>query len=202
MVLTEDDWNDTMNNSVVVLMYDELIEPGTDEELVRLGGGLVADCRRIQVVPHADFDRFEFAATEREADLVSRQVRSHLCLDQLMAKTASAPAPPTEAWFPRQGAVRWVPEDFGDEHMYVAVTSDEFNATHDYVVGARLTSRTWPRRTRWEVPCPGGYVVSGDLHVLPRADIRTNRPQGDRPDHLTVENMAELAQVIEYTLAL
>lgn len=70
------------------------------------------------------------------------------------------------------------------------------------VAAVRLTSKTKPHRSRWEVPVSGGYVVVGDIYSLAMSDIEQKPPRAKYPARLTNDESAAIAVKQKSSLSL
>ena len=137
--------------------------PG-DPTIVDLGEGDYVDCSTIFPVPSNRLgELWTPALSAEELALVTAGVRTHLCIDQLLAEEPE-PIFDTDEWVPRQGMVRKVEWPAGDFHMFGVLSAAESNAKLGTSTGVLLTSKRkssaasgkfrWPAAVaRWWATC-------------------------------------------------
>lgn len=196
LVLTEDDWNAQMQDSVIAPLYRATLAPS--KVVVPVGEDLVALCTRVQSVPH-DFVGNAVGRCPPDAWVRVRVgVRVYLDIDR-RSKRAPAPDPVTERehWWPRQRAIHFAenPHIGPRDKLYAVISDDDWNSAHAtrYAAAVRLTSRTKERRLRWEVAVAGSWIVTGDLYSIAHARFEQTPPRGDYPRRMTPEESAAVA---------
>jgi mRNA-degrading endonuclease toxin of MazEF toxin-antitoxin module len=206
LVLSEDDWNSTIPDGVAVPMFDRGPEQAESLMLVHITGTLFADCTKVQTVVEGHWGQWEASCDRSALTRVEDGVRAFLVTRQLKEKRPPAPArTPSRArgWWPHQGAVRYAdPPINGVRKMHGVLSDDAWNEIGSSWTTVRLTSQSKGWRARWEVPVTGGFVVSGDLFATPRGALDQSPPKPPRPDRLTLDEMAQIADRIEVVLGL
>jgi len=205
LVLTEDDWNAQMSDSVVVPLYGEAVTPS--KVAVPVDDGLTALCTRVQSVPHDFIGRAVRRCREEPWVRVRIGVRAYLDIDRRISKAPTlTPVAAREDWWPRQRAIRFAENPHIGPHdkLYAVISDDDWNSAPAarYAAAVRLTSRTKDRRLRWEVPVAGSWVVTGDLYSISYARFQQAPPRGDYPKQMTVDESAEVATRQRATLSL
>ena len=186
-----------MHDSIVVPIYGL---PGAKPSsfLVRIDGDLFANCARVQSMDHG-FIRREVGACSQEPWLRARiGVRRFLDIDHRIAKPPPVqPSVPRTGWFPQQNHVHFAvnPAIPAKDKLYGIISNDDWNSfpSAPNVAAVRLTSKTKPNRSHWEVPVSGGFVVAGDIYSLATSDIEQKRPPAKYPARLTNDESATIA---------
>lgn len=208
LVLSENDWNDTMHDSVVVPV---MRLPDAAPNLLRIAlddtPGLYAQCTLVQSVAHEDIGAPVRVCPEATWIRTRLGVRRYLDIDRRRAD-GPRPSPSAERtdWWPRQDDVHFatlpgLPQD----KLMAAVSDDDWNSTTGarHCAAVRLTSRgPKARRVRWEVPVSGGFVVAGDLYALPYAAMRRQAPSAKYPQQLSADESSRIALRQQTTLKL
>lgn len=208
LVLTEDLWNERVSDSVVVPVF-AVENPKINLYRVEIAAGLVADCTRVQSIPHKFFGRRVGVCPEKPWKLARIGVRKHLDIDGRIAKRGRVSVATTRAdWWPRQREIFFATRsEMPEDKLYGVVSDDVWNSrpAATYCTTVRLTStesKEW--RRRWEVPVPGGWVVSGDLYLTAYKRIDQTSPDPEKyPTELSEDESAEIArrQKTTFTLA-
>lgn len=88
--------------------------------------------------------------------------------------------------------------------MYAFLSDDDWNSLAGtiYSAAVRLTSKTHPMRTRWEVEAPAGWVVAGHLYSVLHDDVDQRAPRPPRPSRLDGQKLSEIARLLFTLLAL
>lgn len=203
VVLSEDDWNEYANDSVIVPLFRE---PDARETIVRprLDGELIADCTVVTSVAQDDLGE---PVGECSGDLmaaVAAGVRSYLGIDDLLDPPRVRPRTPgRSSWWPRQGQVCRATRIAPTAKWTVIVSEDSSNVVLDHAVGARLTSvQSKSRRRRWEVPVRGGYVICNDLHAIAHSGFEPRPRQAPPLSRLDGSELRALADRLVATLKL
>jgi mRNA-degrading endonuclease toxin of MazEF toxin-antitoxin module len=208
LVLSENDWNDTMRDSVVVpVMRLAGVAPNLLRIALEEAPGLYAQCTLVQSIAHEDIGAPVRVCPEATWIRTRLGVRRFLDIDRRRAE-GPKPSPSTErtAWWPRQDVVSFatlpgLPQD----KLMAAVSDDDWNSTVGarHCAAVRLTSRgPKARRARWEVPVSGGFVVAGDLYVMPYTAMRVEAPAAKYPQQLSAEESSRIALRQQTTLEL
>lgn len=206
LVLTEDDWNASMTDSVVVPIY-RLPEAKPSLILVALEGELHANCTRVQSMPH-EFLGSAVGVCEGEPWVRTRMgVRRFLDIDRRFDKRpAAAPAAPRTDWWPRQNDIHFANNSSigPDDKLYGVVSDDDWNSLLEttYVAAVRLTSKAKAQRLRWEVPVTGGWVVTGDIYSVSYTRFEHKSPPGKYPSQLSDEESSQIAAKQRVALSL
>lgn len=199
LVLTEDAWNERVRDSVVVPVF-ATEDPRVNLFRVEMAAGLVADCTRVQSIPHKFFGRRVGTCPEEPWTRARIGVRKHLDIDARIAGRRRMSVRTTRTdWWPRQREIFFAtrPDTPGDK-LHGVISDDAWNSrpAATYCTTVRLTSRgpkEW--RRRWEVPVPGGWVVSGDLYLTAYGSMDRTPPDLARyPTELSDEESAEIAR--------
>lgn len=198
LVLTEDAWNERVGDSVVVPVFPAE-DVKTNLYRVETAPGLVADCTRVQSLPHRFFGGRVGACPDEPWTRIRIGVRKHLDIDARIARRGRVSARTTRTdWWPRQREVYFATRsDVPGDKLYGVISDDVWNSRPAvaYCTTTRLTSRgpkEW--RRRWEVPVTGGWVVSGDLYLTAYRRMDQTPPDPARyPTDLSEEESAEIA---------
>lgn len=203
IVLSEQDWNDRVDDCVVVPCW-RLPGRAPSPLLVHLGDDLYADCTRVQSIPQDELGDELAGVPDEQWARVRLGVRLFLCIDQLKGERSPLqPEHPSTGWWPRQGDVRYrhVPAAPATK-MHAAITDDAWNGQHPYTCAAQLTSTSRAWRRRWEGLVPGGNVIAGDLALVVHEDFDQRPPKAPRPSRLTSAQLRDLATSLQRLLAL
>ena len=195
-----------MRDSIVVPIYRL---PGANQSslLIRINGDLFANCTRVQSMDHG-FIKSEFGACSPEPWLRTRiGVRRFIDIDRRIAKLPPVqPSAPRSGWFPQQNHVHFAvnPSIPAKDKLYGIISDDDWNSfpSAPNVAAVRLTSKTKPNRSRWEVPVSGGFVVAGDIYSLAMSDIEQKPPPATYPARLTNDESAAIAVKQKSSLSL
>lgn len=201
LVLSEDDWNHVMRDSVIVPLYDDV--PKEPTALRPEVAGLFADCTRVGGIEQDVLveDRGEAAPEQLQA--VVDGVRLYLDLENLQ-NPSGLRRPPSVGrtdWWPRRGEVLYG-HRFGEQReIYGVITDDEWNVRGDYATCAFITSKFKTWRDRWQVPVRGGYAITGDIEPFAYVELdQRNRPPTIKA--LTRDELAAFGRGLELTLEL
>lgn len=197
LVLTENDWNDAMRDSVVVPVFRL---PGATSNLFRVlvDDELYAECTRVQSIAQARIGRPVSPCAEEAWVRVRIGVRRFLDVDRRIDMAPKPAAGDNRVdWYPHQDSVHFAAiPGIPDDKLFAAVSDDDWNSTPgvSHCCAVRLTSRG-PKaaRERWEVPISGGWVVAGDVYALPYAVMEQQPPPAEYPQMLTPEESANIA---------
>lgn len=205
VVLSENDWNDTMQDSVVVPIYGWKVATAS-ALVVNVGDSLWADCTKVISFTHEGLGEGTTMCPEDPWVRIRLGVRRFLDIDRRITK-GSKPAISTvrTAWWPRQddvhlGRTSAIPE----RKLYAALSDDDWNSqpTADRAAFTKLASKTEEFRKRWEVPVSGGWVVCGDIYQLLYTELDPSTPPDNYPSRLTDGEAAALAKKQKTTLTL
>lgn len=206
LVLTEDEWNDVMRDSVAVPVFRE--EPvRTSAVRVQVDEGLVADCTRVSSVAHRFIGRPLRRCALEALTRVRAGVRLFLDIDRRV-KRATAPPPDgwREDWWPRQGDLHLGADRAGApaDALYASVASNDWTSTPgaSHTAAVRLKGGTRPACVPWEVPVAGGLAVSGDLYLVSYEDLERDPPPGRYPRRIDADELAALARAQKTALSL
>ena len=197
LVLTEDDWNARMGDSVVVPLYS-WPEARPSPFLVAVDERLRAHCTRVQSMAH-EFIGGRTGKCREEAWIRTRiGVRRFLDIDRRIAQApADRPANPRTDWWPEQNAIHFARNAriSSQDKLYAVISDNDWNsfARTANVAAVRLTSKTKPQRRRWEVPVSGGLVVTGDIYSVPLADFEQKPPAAKYPSRLGDDESSAVA---------
>jgi mRNA-degrading endonuclease toxin of MazEF toxin-antitoxin module len=203
LVLSEDDWNRVMGDSVVVPLYaTEPVHPGALRPKV---GALWSDCTLLGGVDQELLGEDLGAADSQVLLEVGAAVRLYLDLDALI-EPPRVRRPPTigrSEWWPRRGEIHYG-RRFGEQReRYGVITDDDWNVRNDYAACVFITSRFKQWRTRWQIPlASGGHAIAGDIEPFSytELDARNRPPAGER--QLSREDLQALARGLALVLAL
>ncbi|MBA3332149.1 MAG: hypothetical protein H0T39_14985 [Actinobacteria bacterium] len=207
LVLTEDDWNVSMADSVVVPIYRS---PESKPSLVfvALDDELRANCTRVQSLPHEFLGKTVRICSGEPWIRTRVGVRRFLDIDRRFeTRPAPAPAAPRTDWWPRQNGIHFANNtSIGpDDKLYGVISDDDWNSLPEttYAAAVRLTSKTKSQRRRWEVPVAGGWVVTGDLYSVSYGRFEHKPPPSRYPSRLSDEESSQVAakQKIALTLS-
>lgn len=206
VVLSEDDWNGVMGDSVVVPIYKE---PGaTPSELkVEVQKGLFADCSKVISLTHEVLGEAAGKCSQEPWVRIRMGVRMFLDIDARVAKAPKSAVVSTRtAWWPQRDDVHLASHHLMDgRKLFAVISDDDFNSgpTTNRAAFVKLTSKTKEFRERWEVPVSGGWVVSGDVYQLLYADVDPATPDVEKyPAALTPDESSALARNQKKTLTL
>jgi hypothetical protein len=194
-----------MRDSVVVPIYD--LEANDSVVTVSLSKTQTAICTRVQSMPH----EFIGESVERCPDdallRIKEGVRRFLAIEQRRTKSPPAvPESPRGDWWPRQNDVHFALNAAigSDDKLYSVIADNDWSSrpSATYTATVRLTSKTKPRRTRWEIPVTGGWVVTGDLYSISYKRFEQSRPRGSYPKELSAKESALVAGRQRTTLSL
>jgi mRNA-degrading endonuclease toxin of MazEF toxin-antitoxin module len=198
LVLTEDLWNAEMGDSVVVPLYQGLDDPAS-LFLVELGPKVKAHCTRVQSMSH-DFIGDPVGRCPDDPWKRTRiGVRKFLDIDRRIAKTpAPEPVAPRLDWWPRQNDIHFAtnPQIYTSDKLYGVISDDDWNSAPgaNHFAAVRLTSKTKPKRLRWEVPVgDGSFVVTGDIYSVPYGNFEQKPPPKKYPSQMTDDESAAIA---------
>ncbi len=208
LVLSENEWNDTMRDSVVVpVMRLTEVAPNLLRVALDDAPGLYAQCTLVQSIAHEDIGTPLGICPETTWIRTRLGVRRFLDIDRRRAGGAK-PSPSTGRgdWWPRQDEVHFATlPGIAQDKLMAAVSDDDWNSTAGarHCAAVRLTSRG-PKttRARWEVPVSGGFVVAGDIYALPYAAMRAQAPPARYPQRLAPDESSRIASRQQTTLNL
>ncbi|HEV7493727.1 MAG TPA: hypothetical protein VGO10_08100 [Baekduia sp.] len=200
LVLSENDWNDTMRDSIVVpVMRLTGVAPNALRISVDETPGLYAQCTLVQSIAH-DGIGAPLRVCPEEAWIRTRLgVRRFLDIDRRRTSAAKpSPSPERTEWWPRQDDVHIATlPGIPQQKVVSAISDDDWNSTASvrHCAAARLTSRgPKANRVRWEVPVSGGFVVAGDLSALPYAAINRQAPAAKKyPQRFSADESSRIA---------
>jgi len=194
-----------MRDSVVVPIYD--LESNDSAMTIALSKTHTAICTRVQSMPH----EFIGDPVERCPDEALRRIKEgvsrFLAIEQRRTKSPPATAEsPRSDWWPRQNDIHFASNAAigPDDKLYAAIADNDWNslASTTYTAAVRLTSKTKPRRSRWEIPVTGGWVVTGDLYSIAYRRFEQSPPRGSYPLVLCGNESALVAGRQRTTLSL
>jgi mRNA-degrading endonuclease toxin of MazEF toxin-antitoxin module len=208
LVVSENDWNDTMRDSVVVpVMRLTGVRPNALRVALDPEPDLYAQCTLVQSIAHEDIGAPLRVCPEEAWVRTRLGVRRFLDIDRRRTNSAKPPlaAGPTH-WWPRQDDVHFatlpgVPQD----KLMAAVSDNDWNSTVGarHCAAVRLTSRgPKAKRVRWEVPVSGGFVIVGDLYALPFTAMHRQAPPAKYPQRLSSDESSRIALRQQITLSL
>jgi len=198
LILSEDLWNQQMGDSVAVPLYDL---PDSEPSLFRvaISKRLRADCTRVQSLRH-EFIGKAVASCPNEPWVRTRiGVRSFLDIDRRITKNPTKPPlSPNLGWWPRQNDIHFAtnPAISASDKLYAVVSDNDWNSLVGVLntAAVRLTSKTKPKRLRWEVPVGGGgFVVAGDIYSVATGSFEQKEPPKKYPARLTDDESAAIA---------
>ncbi len=197
LILTEDDWNATMSDSVAVPIYTSPdVRPSL--VLVALNHELRANCTRVQSFPHEFLGR-SIGVCDGEPWVRTRiGVRRFLDIDRRFEKKPSlAPSAPRTDWWPMQNDIHFASDPFigPNDKLYGVISDNDWNALPEttYAAAVRLTSKTKQQRLRWEVPVTGGWVVTGDIYSMTYKRFEQKPPSSKYPSSLSDDESSQIA---------
>lgn len=204
LVLSEDPWNERVDDVVAVPIFrSEAVPTRLRPELTP---GLIADCTLARNVNQEYLAERIGTCPDEPWTRIRMGVRIHLDIDHRIKKT---PKPASQInrteWWPHQDEVRFAEyEDIPQEKMFGVVTNDQWNSRESttYCSAVRLTSKSKKWRERWEVEVDGGWVVSSDLFVVRYVLMDQAPPEPPRPDHLGLDQSAEISSKQKKVLTL
>lgn len=202
LVLSEDDWNAAMNDSVIVPLYDG--PPTMENPLRPTVGDLVADCTRVGGVGHELLLADRGFAQPDEIQAVVAGVRLYLDVETLLAppRLRQPPAAGRPDWWPRRGEVYYGHRFAAQREIYGVITDDEWNVRNDYATCAYITSGFKEWRDRWQIPLStGGYAITGDIEPFLYVEL-DNRNRDPEVQALTREDLRDFANGLVLTLGL
>jgi mRNA-degrading endonuclease toxin of MazEF toxin-antitoxin module len=207
LVLTEDLWNDRVGDSVVVPVFP-VQNPTTNDYLVEIEPGFIADCTRVQSIPHEYFGQRVGTCSDDSWDRTRVGVRKHLDIDNRIARRPRARVKTARRdWWPRQREIFFASRsEMPQDKLYGVVSDDAWNSrpAATYCTTVRLTStdsKAW--RRRWKVPVTGGWVVSGDLYLTAYQRMDQTPPHPKKyPTELSEDESAEIARRQKTTFTL
>ena len=194
VVISEDLWNDTMRDSVVVPVWPE--GPAGDFAPEVEGG--IARCDLAAGIAHEDLGEELGPVDDNQMSAITAGVRAFLDLDTLInpPRLRRPPSVGRADWWPARGAVHYG-KRFGEQReIYAVLTPDEWNVRADYCSTVFLTSVDKKWRARWQVSVRGGYAIVCDLDVF-----RYSALDHRAPPKLTRLNAEELRQTAERLVA-
>lgn len=197
IVLTEDAWNDELADSVIVPLYAS-VNQNPSLFLVTIAPDLVANCTRVQSMPHEFIGEFVGYCEEERWTRARIGVRRFLDLDRRIAKTPAPPAKTSRAdWWPRQNDIHFAanPSIGPDDKLYGVISDNDWNSQPHahYAACVRLTSKSKTKRLRWEVPVTGGWVVTGDIYSISYERFDQKAPPKKYPGALSDDESSEIA---------
>lgn len=208
LVLSENDWNDAMRDSVVVpVMRLTDVAPNLLRVALEDTHGLYAQCTLVQSIVHEDIGAPVRVCPEATWIRTRLGVRRFLDIDRRRTEGAkpTASAERTD-WWPRQDDVHFATLPGLPQHkLMAAVSDDDWNSTAGvrHCAAVRLTSRgPKAKRARWEVPVSGGFVVAGDLYAVPYTAMRMQAPPAKYPRQLSADESSRIALRQQTTLEL
>jgi mRNA-degrading endonuclease toxin of MazEF toxin-antitoxin module len=197
LVLTEDEWNTTMNDSVVVPIYSL---PDTVPSLffVALDNELRANCTRVQSMPHEFLGESTGVCSGDSWVRTRIGIRRFLDIDRRVQKKPSLPpTSPGHDWWPVQNEIHFGsdPPIGSDDKLYAIISDDDWNSlpATTHAAAVRLTSKTKRQRLRWEVPVTGGCVVTGDIYSISYTRLEQTLPSRKYPSRLSDEESSLIA---------
>lgn len=202
VVLSEDDWNAAMNDSVVVPLYERT--PPEENALRPTVGKLVADCTRVGGLEHELLLDDRGLAPPDELEAVVAGVRLYLDIETLL-HPPRLNRPPTAGrpdWWPRRGEVYYGHRFQAQRELYGVITDDEWNVRNDYATCAYITSGFKRWRERWQIPLStGGYAITGDIEPFLYVEL-DNSNRHPKVKTLTREDLRDFANGLVLTLEL
>jgi mRNA-degrading endonuclease toxin of MazEF toxin-antitoxin module len=196
IVLSEDAWNRTMNAVVIAPIY-----PGSPQVPVfhiAVAGGY-ADVSRTQSIAIDDLAPTAHDVPKATLERVARAAVDFLDLPSLIAREVRRPpAGRYPAGHPQQRGVYWTDLGVGERKRVCVLTPDEHNRVAAYSTTLRLASRDKPGRRDGQVPCEGGWIITGDLIIRPHGLLDHRRRP--RPNAITRAGMREVAQRVQKLL--
>ena len=200
LVVSEDDWNNCLSDSVIVPLY-----PDAPEDHLQLRpsvGDLWADCTRIGGVGHEDLVEEIYQANDNELKTIGQGIRLYLSLDTLQnpPRLRRPPSIGRSDWWPHRAEVFYGKRFGAQREIYGVITDDEWNIRGDYATCIFLTSVYKRWRERWQIPISGGYAITGDLEPFRYTELdNRSRPKLHK---LNSDDMHALANGIALTLEL
>jgi hypothetical protein len=206
LVISEDDWNDAMGDSVAVPVY-HYEDAHESRFLVAVAESLWADCTKVLSVDHRLIGHPVQRCTQPPWVKARLGVREFLDIDRRIAiGPKPSPHADREEWCPRQHDIHFVsnPRISAQDKLYAVISDDGWNSAPGVKRAAcvRLTSHTKPQRVRWEVPVARSWVVAGDIYQLAYHRFEQSAPRGNYPKRMTDAESAALADKQKVTLSL
>lgn len=189
VVVSENAWNDRMNTVIGVPLYEG--PPRVPIFHVAVGDRHV-DTSRTQSIAIDDLGRPSGAVATDVLERVAQAASDFLDLPSLAAREIRRPPSgrhPTDR--PHQRGVYWTDLGLDERKRVGVVTPDEHNRVASHVTTVRLTSRDKRWRRDFQVPCEGGWIITGDLILRSHTDLDHRRRP--RPSEIPRVGMAEVA---------
>lgn len=205
LVLSENLWNQYASDSVAVPIYED--DQTENRFKIQIYVGQLADCTRVQNFPHRVLGA-RLGECAAEPWLKTRLgVRTYLdILARIKMQPATVPRPNHSKWWPRQNDIHFASSTRTSGDKLFGIVSDNiWNSLEDrkYFATVRLTSKTKPERSKWEVPVSGGCVVVGDVYSTAKSRIQRTPPDASAyPTELTRKESALIAANQRRTLSL
>jgi hypothetical protein len=197
LVITEDDWNEAMTDSVVVPIY-KAPDTHPSDMSVALNDSLRANCTRVQSMPHNFLGDSVGVCTGEPWARTRIGVRRFLDIDRRIAKTpVPQPQNARPDWWPRQNNIHFAidPSIGPHDKLYGVMSDNDWNAlpATAHAAAVRLTSKTKAQRLRWEVPVTGGWVVTGDIYSISYSRFEQKPPPSKYPAALNDDESCNIA---------
>lgn len=193
IVISEDAWNRAMNAVVIVPIYPGPPQVSVFHIAVAEG---YADVSRTQSIAIDDLAPAEGDIPRATLERIARATADFLDLPSLIAREIRRPpAGRYPAGYPQQRGVYWTDLGVGERKRVCVLTPDEHNRVAAYSTTLRLTSREKPQRRDWQVPCEGGWIITGDLIVRPHGLLDHRRRP--RPNAIPRAGMSEVARRVQ-----
>lgn len=204
LVLSEDPWNERVDDVVAVPIFKSGAAP--TRLCPELAPGLIADCTLARSVNQDYLEERLGTCPDEPWTRIRMGVRIHLDIDNRIKKTPMPAAQINRTeWWPHQNDIRFAEyEAIPQGKMFGVVTNDQWNSRESttYCSAVRLTSKSKEWREGWEVEVDGGWVVSSDLYVVRYDLMDESPPEPPQPDHLRLDQSAEISSKQKKVLTL
>ena len=199
LVISADDWNRAMLTFVIVPIYKGTAQVAVFQ--IQIDADHYADASLVQSLDADDLGRELGIAASADLNRIGQAVADFLDLDALdRHEIRRPPARQKPGFWPHQRAIHWIDLGLSERKRVGVLTPDEHNAIAGYSASLYVTSRDKAWHRAWQVPCKGGWVITGDIIVRSHTALAGKRRPS--PSELTRSEMGEVAERVRGTFGL